>query len=324
LGRRSHRSYARAVRLPAITAAQYRRITLVALVAVCAIVVTGAAVRLTDSGLGCVDWPNCTTHHFIAKASFHPQVEQLNRDFTGLISLAVAVAVLGALARVPRRRDLIWWSLGLVAGLVGDIVLGGIVVLSNLWPPLVMAHFLLSAAIVWDAVVLHDRAGHDGTDGVLTVTGRVHALANLMMVAAAVVLVTGTIVTGTGPHAGDQHVKRLPFQLEDVARIHSLTVWAFLALTLTTLFVLARTSAPRTVVRRATELVVLVVAQGALGYTQYFLGVPPALVLLHVAGALAVWVATVRFHLGLFAHPRTTPPEGVSTVPAGGSATVPT
>ena len=92
---------------------------LVALVAVCAIVVTGAAVRLTDSGLGCVDWPNCTQNHFVAKASFHPQVEQLNRDFTGLISVAVAVAVLGALALVPRRRDLIWWSLGLVAGLVG-------------------------------------------------------------------------------------------------------------------------------------------------------------------------------------------------------------
>jgi heme a synthase len=291
------------VRLPAISAAQYRRITLVALFAVCAIVVTGAAVRLTDSGLGCVDWPNCTRNHFVASASFHPQVEQLNRDFTGLISVAVAIAVLGAFARVPRRRDLILWSLGLVAGLIGDIVLGGIVVISHLWPPFVMAHFLLSAAIVWDAVVLHERAGRDDTPGTLVVTPTVRTLGRALVAVAALVLLTGTVVTGTGPHAGDQHVKRLPFLLEDVARIHSLTVWAFLALTVATLVTLVRTGAPRIVVRRAGELAVLVVAQGALGYTQYFLGVPPGLVLLHVAGALAVWVVALRFELGLYAHP---------------------
>jgi cytochrome c oxidase assembly protein subunit 15 len=291
------------VRLPAISATQYRRITLIALIAVCAIVVTGAAVRLTDSGLGCSDWPNCTQNHFVASASFHPQVEQLNRDFTGLISLAVAIAVLGAFARVPRRRDLIWWSLGLVAGLIGDIVLGGIVVFSHLWPPFVMAHLLLSAAIVWDAVVLHDRAGHDDTPGVPTVTPRIQVLGRALVAVAAAVLVTGTVVTGTGPHAGDQRVKRLPLQLEDVARVHSLTVWLFMALTVATLITLVRTGAPRLVVRRATELAALIVAQGALGYTQYFLGVPPALVLLHVAGALAVWVVALRFQLGLYAHP---------------------
>ena len=124
--------------LPAISASQYRRITAVALVAVCAIVITGAAVRLTDSGLGCDDWPNCTQNHFIAKASFHPQIEQLNRDFTGLISVAVAVAVLGALALVPRRRDLVRWSLGLVAGLAArDPARRRSLVLSNLWPPFV-------------------------------------------------------------------------------------------------------------------------------------------------------------------------------------------
>ena len=282
---------------------QYRRITALALVLVCAIVLTGAAVRLTNSGLGCVDFPNCTKNHFVASASFHPQVEQLNRDFTGLISVVVAIAVLGAFARVPRRRDLIGWSLGLVAGLVGDIALGGIVVISHLWPPFVMAHFLLSAAIVWDAVVLHDRAGHADGPGTLVVSPTVRDLGRALVAVAAVVLLTGTVVTGTGPHAGDQHVKRLPFQLEDVARIHSLTVWAFLALTVVTLVALVRTGAPRAVLRRATELCVLIVAQGALGYTQYFLGVPPALVFLHIAGALAVWVVALRFHLGLRVHP---------------------
>jgi heme a synthase len=297
--------------LPAISAAQYRRITAVALVAVCAIVITGAAVRLTDSGLGCDNWPNCTQNHFIAKASLHPQIEQLNRDFTGLISVAVAIAVLGALALVPRRRDLVRWSLGLVAGLTAEIVLGGALVLSDLWPPLLIAHFLLGMTLVWNAVVLHDRAGHGDTDGVLTVTPAVQALGRVLTVVAGCVLVTGTIVTGTGPHAGDQHVKRLPLQLEEVARIHSLTVWAFLAVTVATVVMLVRTGAPRIVLRRASELAALIVAQGALGYTQYFLGVPPALVLLHVTGAVAVWVVALRFQLGLYAHPASVGDERV-------------
>ncbi len=274
-----------------------------ALVAVMAIVITGAAVRLTDSGLGCTDWPACTQHHFVAKSGFHPRVEELNRYFTGFISVAVALAVLGSLSLVPRRRDLIRWSLGLVAGLAAEIVLGGILVLSGLWPPLVMAHFLLGMTLVWNAVVLVDRAGHADSPGVLVVAPRLKALGRLLVVAAGVVLVTGTVVTGTGPHGGDEHAKRLPFQVEDVARIHSLTVWTFLAIAVVTIVVLLRTGAPRVVIRRAGELAVVIVAQGALGYTQYFLGVPPGLVLLHVAGAVAVWTVALRFYLSLFAHP---------------------
>jgi cytochrome c oxidase assembly protein subunit 15 len=291
------------VRLPRISAETYRRITLVAAIAVGAIIVTGAAVRLTESGLGCSDWPACTAHHFVASSGFHPQIEQLNRYFTGLISVAVAVAVLGALARQPRRPDLVRWSLGLVAGLVGDIVLGGIVVLAGLWPPLVMAHFLLSAVILWDAVVLHHRAGHDGSPGVLTVAPVVRNLSAVLVGAAGVVLLTGTIVTGTGPHAGDEHAARLPFLLEDVVRIHSLTVWTFLVLTVATFVVLARTGSTAIARRRIGLLIALIVAQGAIGYAQYFLGVPPGLVMLHIVGAVAVWVATVTLFLDLYAHP---------------------
>jgi cytochrome c oxidase assembly protein subunit 15 len=291
------------VRLPRISASQYRRITFVAAIALGAIIVTGAAVRLTESGLGCVDWPACSQHEIVAQSGFHPMIEQLNRDFTGLISIAVAVAVLGAFARVPRRRDLIWWSLGLVAGLVGDIVLGGIVVLTKLWPPLVMAHFMLSAAILWDAVVLHHRAGHDGSPGVLTVAPVLRTLSGVLVGAAGLVLLTGTVVTGTGPHAGDQHASRLPFVLEDVARIHSLTVWTFLALTVATLVAAVRTDATRVTRRHLGVLAGLIVAQGAVGYTQYFLGVPPGLVMLHIVGAVAVWVASLLLFLDLYAHP---------------------
>ena len=305
------------MRLPRITLAQFRIVTLVVVVAVSVIVVTGAAVRLSDSGLGCPDWPNCTQHHFVAQASFHPQVEQLNRDFTGLVSVAVALAVLGSLALVPRRRDLIAWSLGLVGGLVAEIVLGGIVVLSHLWPPFVALHFLLGMALVWNAVVLHDRAGHPDALGALTVTPRVRDLARGLVVAAGVVLATGTIVTGTGPNGGDQHVRRLPFLVEDVARIHSLTVWVFLALAVATLVVLVRGGASRQVRRRLAELIGLIVAQGALGYTQYFLGVPRGLVLLHVTGAVLVWIVALRLYLGLFAYPEEIPADTTGSDPAG-------
>ena len=299
--------------VPRPSPAQYRVITLVVVVAVSVIVVTGAAVRLTDSGLGCPDWPKCTQYHFVARASFHPQVEQLNRDFTGLVSVGVAVAVLGSLALLPRRRDLIWWSLGLVGGLVAEIVLGGIVVLSHLWPPFVAAHFLLGMALVWNAVVLHDRAGHPDTPPALTVDRRVRRLGLAVVALAGVVFLTGTIVTGSGPHGGDQHVKRLPFLVEDVARIHSLTAWAFLTLTVATLVVLHRTGPTRSAQRRALELSLAIVAQGAIGYTQYFLGVPPALVLLHVAGAVLVWIVALRFYLGLFAHAETMQVAGVTS-----------
>jgi heme a synthase len=295
------------VRLPAVSPALYRRMTAGALVAVCAIIITGAAVRLTDSGLGCSDWPNCTQNHLVAQLQFHQQVEFINRVFTGAIAVAIAVAVLGALARVPRRRDLVWWSLGLVAGLVGEIVLGGIVVKSHLWPPFVATHFLLSALLVWNAVVLYDRARHSGEPGTPTVDLTSVRLGRVMVAAAGLVLVTGTVVTGTGPHGGDQRVKRLPFEVEDVARIHSLCAWALLIVTVVTLAMLVRRGTTTTARHRGGVLVTAVLVQGAIGYIQYFTGVPPWLVLLHVTGAVVVWVSVLRFHLGLFAHPVSEP-----------------
>ena len=123
-----------------------------------AIVVSGAAVRLTGSGLGCPDWPNCDDGRLVAPIEKHALVEFTNRTITGLVSVAVILAVLGSIWRVPRRRDLIWLSWGLVAGVVAQIVLGGVTVLVDLSPPFVMAHFLLSMALLADAVVLHDRA----------------------------------------------------------------------------------------------------------------------------------------------------------------------
>jgi cytochrome c oxidase assembly protein subunit 15 len=222
---------------------------------------------------------------------------------TGLVSIAVIAAVLGSLRRVPRRKDLTRWSWGLVAGVVAQVVLGGITVRTHLTPPVVMAHFLLSIVLVWNAVVLHERAGHDGSRGLPLAPPRVRLLARLSVVAAGVVLFFGTVVTGTGPHGGDEDVDRLPYEIGEVMRIHSLTAWVFLALVVWTLVELRRSGSSAEVANRAKVLVVVILLQGALGYIQYFTGVPPWLVIGHVAGSVVVWIAALRFDLGLVARP---------------------
>ncbi len=142
-----------------VTPRAYRKITFLALAALVAIILSGAAVRLTDSGLGCPDWPTCQQHSFVAAWQYHAVVEFANRCFTAVVTAAVVLAVLGAALRDPRRRDLILLSLGLVLGVLAQVVLGGLTVLYKLDPPYVMAHFLLSIGLVWNGVVLFRRAG---------------------------------------------------------------------------------------------------------------------------------------------------------------------
>lgn len=288
------------MRLPRISPAAYRRITALALALLVMIIITGGAVRLTGSGLGCTDWPTCEQGQLVAPLEFHPMVEFVNRVFTGLVSLAVMAAVLGSLLRVPRRRDLTWWSLGLVAGIIGQIVLGGLTVLAELAPPFVMGHYLLSILLVWNGLVLLDRASGPGTPAVPTVSHRTITLSRLLIAAALVLLTTGTVVTGTGPHGGDEDAPRFAFDISDVVRIHSITAWVFLGLALVVLWRAHQDGAPQDRRRRAQILVAAILVQGAIGYAQYFAGIPPLLVGLHLAGSVAVFLATVWFHLGLF------------------------
>lgn len=281
----------------------FERICAGALVALAAIVVTGGAVRLTGSGLGCPDWPTCASGRVVAPLEYHALVEFTNRVVTGLVSLAVIVAVLGSLLRVPRRRDLVWLSLGLVAGVVGQIVLGGLVVLFHLWPPLVMGHFAVSMALLADAVVLLHRAGRvDGSLPVAAASTAERALARALVAGAAVVILLGTVVTGSGPHAGSNEgelVERLPFALRDVARLHGAAVLWLITVAVVLAVRVVRTAAAPAVVRSSRVLVVVLVAQAAVGYAQYFLGVPPLLVAVHIAGAAAVWIAVIRLLLGM-------------------------
>lgn len=283
-----------------VSSGAYRRITQAALLALCAIVVTGAAVRLTGSGLGCSDWPTCEEGRFVASLDFHPMVEWINRLITGLVSLAVAVAVLGSLVRTPRRRDLTIWSLALVGGVVAQILIGAVVTLSELSYGAVAVHFLVSMVLIWAAVVLVERAGRP--DGEIRVPGPYRRRALGLAGWAALLLATGAVVTSAGPHAGDKDVKRLPLDLEWAARLHGVVVWVFLAAIAWWGYQLAR-SGDRVLQRRATDLLVAAVAQGAIGYTQYFTGVPPVLVGLHVAGATLVWVMTLRLTLGAATQP---------------------
>jgi len=275
-------------------------VTLFALVALGVIVVTGAAVRLTGSGLGCPQWPNCDTGHLSPHGTtgVHGAVEFVNRMFTGLVSVLVILAVLGSLAREPRRRDLTLLSIGLVVGVVAQIVLGGLVVIFGLSPPWVMAHFVVSMALVANAVVLHHRAGHDD-EPVQVVSDTVRRLGRGLVVMAALVIFAGTVVTGTGPHGGDEHVRRLGFSITSVARVHGILVMLFLAVVLVTLRLLLRDGAPKVVRRGAEVLIAVLVAQAFVGYVQYFAGVPEVLVAVHIVGAVSVWVATLRFMLQL-------------------------
>ena len=277
----------------------YRRVTLLALLALAFIIVTGGAVRLTGSGLGCPDWPNCDQGRLVAPLEYHAMIEFVNRTVTGLVSLAVILAVLGSLLRQPRRRDLVVLSLGLVAGVVGQIVLGGLTVLFDLRPPFVMAHFLLSMLILWNAVTLHWRAGEGQGPARALVEPDLRRLGRLIVAATALVIFLGTVVTAAGPHGGDERAERLDVPLHRAAQVHGAAVVVLLALVVAMLALLARTGAPAAVQRRGRIVLAVLLAQAAIGYTQYFTGVPVALVAAHILGAVAVWTAVVRFQLGL-------------------------
>ncbi|MCA1656765.1 MAG: COX15/CtaA family protein [Actinobacteria bacterium] len=302
------------MRLPRLSPPAYRRITFGAALALAFIIVTGGAVRLTGSGLGCPDWPTCASDRVVAPWSYHAMVEFVNRTITGLVSVAVIVAVLGSLLRRPRRRDLTILSAGLVAGVIGQIALGGITVLFHLWPPLVMGHFLLSMAILADAIALHHRAGladalgdpvgsrSTGPVPRRPVVGReVVLMGRLVVGSAGLAVFLGTVVTGAGPHGGDEKVARLPFLVPDVARLHGISAMLLLGLVLVTLWRLQREGAPGSLMRRGEILLGVLVAQAAVGYVQYFTGVPVLLVGVHIAGATAVWAAAVAFILGFSA-----------------------
>jgi cytochrome c oxidase assembly protein subunit 15 len=307
-----------AMRRPRLRPRTYRQITVLAAILLGVIIVTGGAVRLSNSGLGCSDWPNCRPGHFTPRsaADLHQMVEYVNRLFTGLVSVVVIVCVLGSLFRVPRRRDLLWLSVGLVAGVFAQAVLGGLVVIFELRPEFVMSHFLLSMVLLTNAIVLVRRAGEPDVPARPIVEPSVRRLGRALVALALVVVVAGTVVTSTGPHGGDAKAKRFDLYLPEVARVHGTAVVIFLGLLLVTLWVLRRTRAPRSVQRALGLVLVISCVQAAIGYIQYFNDIPELLVGFHIAGATAVWASVVGFYLGLFERaPASDDVLGVDPVP---------
>ncbi len=272
----------------------YRSICVAALLLLGLIVVTGAAVRLTGSGLGCDDWPNCNASKFVDVSSRHSAIEQINRLFTGLVSLVVIAAVLGSLIRTPRRRDLTLLSLGLVGGVIGQVVLGGVTVLVDLHPAAVQAHLLLSMALVANAVVLVSRAGMPDAMRRHRVSRSLRRHVWVCAAATLVAITFGTVVTGAGPHAGDEEARRFSISISRAAELHGIAVWVAVGCVATLMLRLRHRAAERAVLDGPLVLWICVaVAQASIGYLQYFTGVPAALVAAHVAGATVLWAATV-------------------------------
>jgi cytochrome c oxidase assembly protein subunit 15 len=278
-----------------ITPQRYRVIARLALEALAVIIVTGAAVRLTNSGLGCDDWPRCSTTKLVDVSSRHAAIEQINRFFTGVVGVAVIAAVLASLRRRPVRRDLTRLSWLLVAGVVANAVLGGISVKVDLHPMAIQGHMLLSMFLIAIGTTLVRRADQpDGVPRLPAVSQPVRRLVVLHFVLTCAAIVTGTVVTGAGPHAGDEQAARLDVAIPTVARVHGTTVMVTIAIALLIGWTIRNRSADRAALQASLSVwVVAGCAQAAIGYIQYFDDIPALLVGIHVAGAtLVMWAAT--------------------------------
>jgi cytochrome c oxidase assembly protein subunit 15 len=260
-----------------------------------AIVVTGGAVRLTGSGLGCPTWPECTPGSITPlpdqiEGKFHSWIEFGNR----LLTFALLLAALAVIVIVIRHRakELRWLALGQIAGIFGQGVLGGITVLTDLNPIPVAGHFLLSIVLIAGALSLRQRAL--GKDLKIQLRSTTKKLAQAVVALSVLVIVLGTIVTGTGPHAGDAQAKRFDFDPELISRIHAEVVIIFVLLTIALFFTVRMsegTEVQRNFGRKVLLLLTVSLAQGLIGYVQYFNGVPIVLVGFHLLGATLVWIS---------------------------------
>ncbi|MFB6871418.1 heme A synthase [Streptomyces sp. NPDC056323] len=283
-----------------------RRAAMSAVVMAVLIVVTGGAVRLTGSGLGCPTWPKCTDESLTATSEmgFHGAIEFGNRMLTYVLCAAVGWAIIAARSAKPWRRSLTklgWLQFWVV---MGNAVLGGIVVLVGLNPYTVAAHFLLSTALLTVAMVTWQRVG-EGDEAPRPLVGKaVSQLTWLLAAAAGLLVAVGTVVTGAGRHAGDSSdVHRIPIDWKMIAQLHADLAWVVVALTVALWFVLKAVDAPPGPLHRARDLFLVLMAQGVIGYVQYFTDTPEILVGLHMLGSCLVWIAVVRVILSLRERP---------------------
>jgi heme a synthase len=304
------------------------RLNTLALALIVLIVVTGGAVRLTGSGLGCSDWPECSIGHLTPALQFHGLVEFGNRMVTVVLTVAVAASFLGSVFRRPRRRDLTWLSAGLVIGVLAQAVLGGIVVYTKLNPYVVMVHFFATMVLLADAVVLVHRSTRDYQPGAghLLIPRPLLRLHYAVLGLLAVVIAAGTATTGAGPHAGDASgqlvAKRIPIALRDMAELHSSLVLLLVGLTVGLVVGLHTANVPERVRRAGRILLSVMVAQAAVGYTQYFTHLPTLLVEVHLLGVTILVVGAVQCFLACTYHAPEAVPVPAAEAPVEISATV--
>jgi heme a synthase len=313
------------------TPVSMRRLALAGVIADTVIMSTGAAVRLSASGLGCPDWPQCSAADVVASKNagqtlLNTWIEFGNRLLNFPLVIIAALIFIAAWRFRPdgptasgtgRRRDLVWLGAAQPLGVVAQAVIGGIVVLTKLNPATVSVHFLVSAAVVAAAVALHMRCaqlaspqelgGRGGLGGTVSpqeqggsggdrsprastvISGALVAVTCLMLAA-------GTVVTGTGPLAGDAGVPRYPLPLEGVTQFHADIGWLLAGLSIALVLVLRLSAAPPRAVRAGWIVLAALGSQGVIGYIQYFTHLPAGLVWVHVTGSVLVWIAVLRLY----------------------------
>lgn len=284
-----------------------RRLALASLVANVAIVVTGGAVRLTGSGLGCPTWPRCDGSSYVTTPAmgYHGVIEFTNRTLTSVVGTLAVLCVLAALLSSDRvssdrastvqaqaRAYRIRWAVLVLLGIPAQAILGGITVLTHLNPWVVASHFLLSIAVIGAAYRLWigTRKAPTGSEH----TGpAIRALAWVIVAVTTAVLIAGTVVTGSGPHAGDEHAKRTGLDPATVAQLHTDLVMLLIGLSVAAWFALRATGAAQSVVRAAIALIGIECAQALIGFVQYFTKLPDILVGAHMLGACLVWLGAL-------------------------------
>jgi heme a synthase len=278
-----------------------KRLAVATLVANIVIVVTGGAVRLTGSGLGCPTWPRCSSGSFVVHDALgvHGLVEFGNRMLTFVLAALVVATWVTVMRLRPPRSSLRRLATVLLLGVPAQALLGGVTVLTDLNPWVVALHLLLSLAIIAVAVTFVRRVDEEDRPPAPTVPRPVVLLTRAMFGSVWAVLYVGTVVTGSGPHAGDEHAPRTGLPPGAVSQLHADLVFLLVGLTVGTLVAFRTVGAPERAQRAVRWLLGVELAQGVVGFTQYFTGLPVALVAVHVLGAALVSAFAMQVLLGV-------------------------
>lgn len=271
-----------------------RRVALASVIANVGIVITGGAVRLTGSGLGCPTWPKCTDESYVPTGALgvHEAIEFGNRTLTFVLAVIAIAGFVLALRQRPRRRRLVRLSVLAGLGIPAQAVVGGLTVLSDLNPWVVGLHFLASIAVISFTYAFWRATTEPDTPARVVIPRPLWTLVRLVVVASLAVTAVGVVTTGSGPHAGDAGARRNGLDPESIAQVHAELVLLFLGLVVGAWLALTAVGA-RPAARRAAGLLGISLAQGLIGFVQYFTHLPVVLVGLHMAGACAVWLGTL-------------------------------